>query len=50
MNLVKFRDWRNVILSDNHLGRSYAMKPAYEPTVTRFNVHETRSLNNRETP
>ena len=49
MNLVKFRDWRNVILSDYHLRRSYAMKPAYESTITPGNVDGTMFIDNRET-
>ncbi len=49
MDLVRFRDWRNVILSDYHLGRSCAMKPAYESTVTPGNVEGTVSIDNRET-
>ena len=49
MNLVKFRDWRNVILSDHYLRRSYALKPAYEPTVTPGNVDGTMFIDNRET-
>ena len=49
MNLVKFRDWRNVILSDYRLGRPCAMKPAYESTITPGNVDGTMFIDNRET-
>jgi len=50
VDLVAPRNWRDVARLDRLLRRSYALKPAYEPTVARLNVHETRSLNNRETP
>ena len=49
MDLVKFHDWRNVILSDYRLGRTYAMKPAYESTITPCNFDGTMFIDNRET-
>ena len=49
MNLVRFRDWRNIVRPDHHLSRSYPLKPAYEPTVTPGNVDGTMFIDNRET-
>ena len=49
MNLVRFRDWRNIVRADHHSRRSYALKPAYEPTVTPGNVDGTMFIDNRET-
>jgi len=47
--LVALRDGRDVVRLYRHLRRSYALKPAYESTITPGNIEGTMFIDNRET-